>query len=236
MKMNHSASIAQYSQRLAEAVKDSIEQNYFPLVIGGDCSVLLGNMLALRSRGKYGLLFIDGHNDFQTPEQSASKGVAGMDLSLVTGRGPDALTNINGLKPYVEDANVVVLGDRYEDSTAAPNQAIRSAGISVYPLSILRKSRLQHALDETMKKFQENNLNGIWVHFDTDVLNDEIMPAVDSRQPEGLWYDELELILRSVFSSGMVVGMDVTIYDPDLDPSGKYAAALIESLGKSFKP
>jgi arginase len=46
-------------------------------VIGGDCSVLLGNMLALRSRGKYGLLFIDGHNDFQTPEQSASKGVAG---------------------------------------------------------------------------------------------------------------------------------------------------------------
>lgn len=67
-------------------------------MLGGDCSILLGNLLALRHRGRYGLFFIDGHADFYQPEASLTGEVADMDLAIASGRGPDVLTNIDGLK------------------------------------------------------------------------------------------------------------------------------------------
>ena len=60
------------------------------------------------------------------------------------------------------------------------------------------------------------------------------MPAVDSPQPDGLRYDELSSILRLLLGSGLAVGMEVTIFDPDLDPDGKYASELTQALIQGF--
>jgi arginase len=66
------------------------------------------------------------------------------------------------------------------------------------------------------------------------VLDDEIMPAVDSRQPDGLSYAELVELLKSLLRSELAVGMEVTIFDPDLDSTGeiakRFADALVEGL------
>ena len=87
-----------------------------PLVLGGDCSILLGAMLALRRRGHYGLLHVDGHLDFRHPGWSGGIGaVAGEDLAGVTGRLEPALSDIDGLSPYVADADTVHLGERERD-------------------------------------------------------------------------------------------------------------------------
>jgi hypothetical protein len=59
--------------------------------------------------GRYGLFFINGHADFYQPEVSLTGEVADMDLAIVSGRGPDVLTNIEGLKPLVRDQDVVLL-------------------------------------------------------------------------------------------------------------------------------
>lgn len=56
--------IAAWSPKLADAVAEVLAADEFPLILGGDCTILLGPMLALRRRGRYGLLFIDGHADF----------------------------------------------------------------------------------------------------------------------------------------------------------------------------
>ena len=61
-------------------------------MLGGDCSILLGNLLALRRRGRYGLLFVDGHADFYHPEANPNGEAASMDLAFATGRGPEVLT------------------------------------------------------------------------------------------------------------------------------------------------
>jgi len=58
------ANLATYTPRLADRIGASIDDGRFTLVLGGDCSVLLGGALALKRRGRYGLLFIDGHSDF----------------------------------------------------------------------------------------------------------------------------------------------------------------------------
>lgn len=56
---------------------------------------------------------------------------------------------------------------------------------------------------------------------DVDVLDDAVMPAVDSRHPDGLSYQELGPILRATLQSGLAVGLQITILDPDLDPHGQ---------------
>src|SRR5688572_8861474 len=60
--------IASWSPLLADAVEAVLDANEFPLVLGGDCTIVLGSMLALRRRGRHGLLFIDGNADFFQPE------------------------------------------------------------------------------------------------------------------------------------------------------------------------
>ena len=104
--------IAEYSVQLADAVTDVVGRDEFPVLLGGDCSILLGSTLALRRRGRYGLLFIDGHADFYQPEANPNGEAASMDLAFATGRGPELLTNLEGLRPLVRDEDVVAFGFR----------------------------------------------------------------------------------------------------------------------------
>src|SRR5215210_6010207 len=102
-----------FSLDLAERVGAVLQEGEFSFVLGGDCSILIGNMLALRRRGRFGLVFIDGHLDFRHLGNSELVGAAaGADLALVSGRGPDRLTNFDGLRPLVRDDETVVLGER----------------------------------------------------------------------------------------------------------------------------
>ena len=105
-------SISEFSLRLADAITLVLNKKRFPLVLGGDCSILIGSLLALRRLGTYGLFFIDGHADFYQPQASPTGEVADMDLAIVSGRGPNVLTNIEGLKPLVQDNDIIVFGYR----------------------------------------------------------------------------------------------------------------------------
>ncbi len=86
--------IAAWSPKLADAVEAVVDSGEFPVVLGGDCTIVLGSMLAFRRRGRYGLFFIDGNADFFQPEAEPNGEGASMDLALVTGYGPSHLTDI----------------------------------------------------------------------------------------------------------------------------------------------
>ena len=93
----NSRSIRDFSLALAEMTGDVLDRGDIPIVLGGDCSIVLGTMLALRRRGRHGLLFLDGHADFYQPEAEPNGEAASMDLALATGRGPDLLADLGGL-------------------------------------------------------------------------------------------------------------------------------------------
>ncbi|GAB2564283.1 hypothetical protein GCM10027190_11990 [Spirosoma areae] len=82
------------------------------MVLGGDCSILLGCMLALKEIDHFGLAHIDAHADFYQPEAEPTGEAASMDLALVVGRGPDLLTDIGHQRPHVQEKHVVQLGQR----------------------------------------------------------------------------------------------------------------------------
>lgn len=233
--VRNGAAIRGYSARLAELVGREIKSDKFALVLGGDCSILLGSMLALRKLGRYGLVFLDGHTDYHTPQTSRSGGAAGMDLALATGRGPELLTNIGGLKPYVREADVVLLGNRdITDPHTYPARQIFESQVTMYTLDKMRQLGIDSVVHQILQRFEESAVTGFFIHFDVDVLDNKIMPAVDSPQPGGMTYMELMRVLRGLLGSELNVGMEITIYDPDRDPEGTYARDFVHHVVLSF--
>ena len=116
--VRNATALADYARALADEVGPVLATGAFPIVLGGDCSILLGSLLALRRRGRYGLLFLDGHADFAHPSEDPTGEAASMDLALATGRGPKVVANIEDRGPLVRDDDVALLGYRvFTDGT-----------------------------------------------------------------------------------------------------------------------
>jgi arginase len=226
-------SIRIFSLQLADAVTLVLRKKRFPLVLGGDCSILIGNLLALRRLGKYGLFFIDGHADFYQPPASPTGEVADMDLAIVSGRGPDILSNIDGLKPLVRDPDIVVFGYRdAEQSASYGSQDVRDSNMHVFDLQYVRKAgTITAATSKAVEILVNHELDGFWIHLDADVLDDLLMPAVDYRLGHGgLNFTELSELLKTLVASGHAIGMDITIFNPQLDLDGTITRRFVSSI------
>ncbi len=228
--------IASYSRALADVVGAVMDRGEFPVVLGGDCSILLGDLLALKRRGRYGLLFMDGHADFYNPEANPNGEAASMDLAFATGRGPALLTNIEGLGPLVNDEDVVAFGYRDAEEQAAYGSQPLPSQLCALDLRRIRTSGVEVAIRAAVAHLTRDRGpdRGFWMHVDADVLDDAIMPAVDYRLPDGLSWDELTTAMRIAIESHRVIGLELTIYNPKLDPDGGGARGLVSAIGDAL--
>jgi arginase len=233
--LNPSA-IRNFSQRLAELLGDVLDRGRFPVVLGGDCNILIGDMLALRRRGRYGLFFLDGHADFYQPEASPTGAVSDMDLAIVTGYGPPELSDIEGRLPLVREEDVVVFGYRdAEEAAHYGSQDVRDTAIDVYDLSAVQALGAADAAAQALDRLLgHGKVAGFWIHLDADVLDDAAMPAVDYRLPGGLSAAELSVILRTLVDSGKAVGLEITVFNPALDPDGSIARRFVRSIAEGL--
>ena len=222
--------IARWSPLLADAIGEVLDAGEFPLVLGGDCTILLGPMLALKRRGRYGLLFIDGNADFFQPEAEPYGEAASMDLALATGHGPELLTDIERRRPLVREEDVVAFAWRdWADQLQSGSQPLPNA-LKSLDLTMVRRCGAEAAAKEAVAHLTRAELDGFFIHVDADCLDAAIMPAVDYQYPDGLSWRELETVLRIALASGRAVGMEITIYNPDLDADGAAGRGLVDSL------
>jgi arginase len=226
--------IADYTPKLADAIGEVLEAGDFPVVLGGDCSIALGGLLALRRRGRHGLLYIDGHTDFYQPEANTNGEAASSDLALATGRGPRIMTTFEGYRPLVLDADVVAFGFRDAEEAARYGSQRPPPEMRSIDLTEVRRSGADATAREAVDRLSRPGLNGFWIHLDADALNDSIMPAVDYRLPDGLSWRELHVVLRAALNSPRAVGLEVTIFNPALDPDGTIAGSLVDALVRTM--
>ncbi|TJZ54422.1 arginase family protein [Streptomyces piniterrae] len=231
----NAAAIADYTRSLAKRLEGHVLGGDFPVLLGGDCSILLGTVLALRRLGRYGVAYLDGHGDFRHPGNTDLAGplgaAAGEGVAQITGRGQADLTDIDGLRPYVRDEDVSLLGIRDADED---RPELTTRGIRHTPVGEIRRRGPDAVARETLAHLQSPPLDGFWIHLDADVLDPSVMPAVDSPDPDGLLTGELRDLLGPLAASPRCVGIDVTIYDPDRDPEGTGAALLADLLESVF--
>jgi arginase len=142
--------VAAYAVALADAVGAVLDAGDVPLVLGGDCSVLLGGALALRRRGAAGLLFLDGHIDFYQPSAEPSGEAASMDLALATGHGPPAVGDLDGLGPLVRAEDVVVFGFRDAEEQARDGSQPLPDALLALDLAVVRAAGAPAAAERAL--------------------------------------------------------------------------------------
>lgn len=226
--------VAAASEEIYHAVAAQLDEHRPLLVLGGCCGVLVGVAAALqRLYGRVGLAFVDGHYDTYDAATSPTGGaLADMELRVLTGGWPDALTRLGARLPLVEPRDVWVLGarDRWEMLAAgAPDPHIDLADAHHVDDAAVRRhgparvgAYAARALAHEPGRF--------WVHLDLDVLSNHVFPGVEFPLPGGLTWDELRRLLVPLATAPGFLGMDVTIYDPTLDPERASARRIVGLL------
>jgi arginase len=225
-----------YSRSLGDRVSRALTHGHFAVVLGGDCSIVLGCLLAARRRaGSVGLAYVDAHADFATPEDSRNGSASSMALSFAVGRGESRLAHLDGTRPLVEPSRAAVIGRR--DASSPGGDAVAAASILD-----LRASELDAATgwseagDRALSRIAAHGVRGFWIHVDADVLNPIGMPAVGSPEPGGPDAQQLLAMLAPLVADSRALGLSLSVYDPALDPDRSGARQLVNLLTVLLAP
>ena len=216
---------------IADLVGRERAAGHVPLILGGDCSVMHGAVIALRRQGRPGLFYMDGHSDFYDGSGDHSGEIADMGLAIATGHNHPLMSDIDGLSPYVRTRDAVAYGFRDEEEAAqGGSPSPRGRGMHLFDLRRLRKEGTDRCLSEAVQLLSQDGIGPIWVHFDADVIDGQLNPAVDYPLPGGIPWDEAAEAIAAMRSTGRMAGLSVSIFNPRKDHDGRIAMALTDCL------
>jgi len=235
-RARNEAEVTAYCRALGERVGSATGDGGFAVVLGGDCSIVLGSLLGARqsAQGSVGLVYVDAHADFATPEESRTGSVASMCLGLAVGRGETPLARLAGDEPLVHGKHVVVIGRRDAAEPWYGHAALAASPILDLPDAALTDRGVADVASAALRSVTSpgsgEDLRGFWIHLDADVINPTLMPAVDSPEPGGPTIDDIVDLLTPLVRHPRALGLELTIYDPSLDPDRLCAARLVTLL------
>jgi arginase len=210
------------SRRLAVEFDSILDRNDFSIILGGDCAILIGIFGAFAARDlEAGLLFFDGHADFQSKEMSPTGEAADFELAFLTGRGPESITTMFGKCPLVSDGHVVAYGVRECD-------LITETNIHVYSAEDMLRRGIPQSISEGLDQFTDVSVP-LWLHFDVDVIDPGLLPVLIPAA-EGLSFEQAEEFLTLSLSMRHFLGMSVACYHPSLDRKGNVGRRISEMI------
>lgn len=238
-RLRNGHAIRAFNLSLADAVFSAMRAAEFPTVAGGDCSILLGALAGVRRVTPVALVHIDGHSDFRHPgnyDSSAMLGAAaGMDLALATGRGEPLLTEWPAMPaPLVPDQHVIQIGEREGRNPDFAWPDVNDTAITRIDVFTAQEIGGEGVLARAGEVLAHIG-RPYWVHLDIDVLDQAVMPAVDSPGSPGIDPEDLSILLQGLLHNPRCIGLDVTIFDPDLDPNGAFAGLIVSLLRNAIR-
>ncbi len=195
LNLNAWKEISRYTAKKLISIQEEAD---FVIILGGDCSILLGIFGAFRLTDKrVGLVILDGHTDYRDPSSSSSGEPADLELAILTGKGPIELTGMFGLPPLLQPTDVVVYGYREPDLIAESN-------IHHYNHQVFRETGADNLANQALSLL--DHVDRLWFHLDVDVLDPTLMP-VCFPEPDGLSIDETLVFLSTSIRSKRFIGM-----------------------------
>ena len=212
-------------EEAAEKAAGIVASGLFPVFLGGDHSVAIGTVSGVAGEtGRTGLLWLDAHADFNTPETSPSGNIHGMPLAALAGRGLPELVGIGGDGPSVRPEDVVLVGLRSVD--LEERKLLAEAGVHVYTMKEVDAHGAARVVRRALKHL--SHLDRVHLSFDLDVVDPEVAPGVGTPVRGGLTYREAHLVMELINESGMVTSLDVVEVNPILDVKNGTAALAVE--------
>jgi arginase len=219
---------------LRDSVSGMISDGARPFLAGGCCSELPGALAGARDAlGRVSLAYIDGHLDLYDGQTSPTGEAADMPISVALGRGPDAWVEAaGGASIAAADAAIVGYRDREESRSYGMVQPEEVPGLTHVSVDDVREQG-SAAVGERVSAVIEPGVP-MWLHFDVDVLDQDVFPATDYLMPNGMTWEELAPLMRPIAASEALIGFSLACYNPDKDPGGSCGRTLVDALGRAL--
>ena len=209
---------------------DAIEQGEIPIFLGGDHSAAIGTIGGVSHNQSCGLIWVDAHGDFNTPETSKSENIHGMALAVLLGHGSKELINIGRPGAKVDPENVIMIGIR--DLDPEEKKMLAESGCTVYTMRDIDELGMHEILRKTLKKL--GHLPTIHLSLDMDAVDPQEAPGVGTPSHGGLTYREAQLIMETICDSGKLQSVDVMEVNPILDTKNRTAQVAVSLLASLF--
>jgi arginase len=232
--------ISETCKGVAGMVRKTLDEDLFPLVLGGDHSIAVGTTAGVvahfqEQAKRVGMIWLDAHGDMNTPETSPSGNVHGMPLASIMGYGPPELTELAGIKPMVEPRNVALVGVRELD--AKERRLMKESGVHVFTMRDVDERGMREVMTEALR-FASDDTAGVAVSLDMDFVDPSDAPGVGTPVRGGVTYREAHLALEMIADTRSMVSFELVEINPVIDLHNTTALLGVElilsGLGKKI--
>ena len=224
-KLRYLKPLVAINEELARQVAAIVAEGAFPLVLGGDHSLAIGSVSGLAYKRRVGVIWLDAHGDFNTPETTPSGNIHGMSMAALTGRGHSALTSLLAEGPVLHDGDAALVGIRSLDPLE--REALRGSGVHVFTMHDVDRRGLAAVMEEAILRVTEKTA-GFHISFDLDALDPSAAPGVGTPVLGGIFYREAHLAMELAAASGRLIGLDLLEVNPILDSYNRTAELAVE--------
>jgi len=206
------------------------EEGCIPLFMGGDHTLAIGTIGGVSHDGPVGLIWIDAHGDFNTPETTRTGNIHGMTLAVLLGDGYPELVNVGRPGPKLSPEDIIMVGIR--DLDPLERVRLQQSGITVYTMRDIDERGISAITREALERLE--HCEHLHVSLDMDVLDPQVAPGVGTDFPGGLTYREAQLLMEIIADAGRVSSLDIVEINPILDQRNQTARIAVELAASLF--
>ena len=221
-------------ERVCEAVylagREAVEAGCIPLFMGGDHSMALGSIGGVTHHEPAGVIWIDAHGDFNTPQTSPSGNIHGMVLAALMGQGYPELVRVGRPGQKLQVADVVMIGIRELDPQE--RLRLRESGITAFTMRDVDERGMGRVAREALERLAHQAR--LHVSLDLDSLDPMEVPGVGTTSPGGLTYREAQLLMEIIADTRRLASLDIVEINPILDHRNQTAKIAVELAASLF--
>ena len=222
--VRHLHAVLNACQSIYQTAAACVLEHNLPIFMGGDHSIAMGTIGGVSTADTTGVIWIDAHADFNTPESSPSGNLHGMPLSHLVGLGLPELVNLGRPGAKIDPHHVVLIGLRNLDQ--GERDELRRLGMRAYTMRDIDERGLAAVAREAI--IQVAGLPRVHVSLDLDSLDPSEAPGVGTPVPGGLTYREAHLLMEMLAESRKVTSLDIVEINPILDHGNRTAELAVE--------
>jgi arginase len=230
LEQHYLPSILKVCDAVYQAGRAAVEEGYLPVFMGGDHSLAVGSIGGVSHYEPVGLIWIDAHGDFNTPETTPSGNIHGMCLAALLGEGFWELAQVGRRGPKLQASDVVMIGIRELDPQE--KERLRQSGIAVFTMRDIDERGMARVAREALNKL--SHLKRLHVSLDLDGLDPMEVPGVGTTSPGGLTYREAQLLMEIIGDTRQLCSMDIVEINPILDNKNRTAEIAVELAASLF--
>lgn len=229
-EQNYLPAIQKVCEAVYQAGRDAVGQGAIPVFLGGDHSIAIGSIGGVTHQAPVGVIWIDAHGDFNTPQTSTSGNVHGMPLATLLGEGHPELVNVGRPGAKLSPGDVVMIGIR--DLDPGERTRLRQSGITVFTMRDIDERGMAAVMKEALKHL--GHRDRLHVSLDVDALEPHEAPGVGTPSPGGLTYREAQLVMEIIADTRRLASMDIVEINPILDYRNQTAQIAVELAASLF--